>query len=147
MCMYLKGDVEWNRKIKWTEMACIDCYILFLLTGLGVPWRDAFLLPGSSGRELRHKVYPSVQHGNHAGCDWDAGGKVQTGYEDAVFSQILPLWGPRQWRWVIGSQMSSKWDFGTLLLINSEVLSQNIQKFGVGKIFWKVCERSLMFTK
>lgn len=78
-------------KIKWTKIVCTDCCILFLLAGLGVPWRDAFLLPGSSGGELRHKVYPSVQHGDHAGCDRDAGRKVQTGYEDAVFSQIFPV--------------------------------------------------------
>lgn len=73
------------------DVNALKFIIDFALSGLGVPWRDALLLPGPSGGELRHKVHPSVQHSHHAGCDRDVGREVQTGHEDAVFSQIFTV--------------------------------------------------------
>lgn len=74
-------------------------FVCFLFpAGVGVPRRDAVLLPGL-WPEGGHQVHPRVQQRQLPLRDRDAGREVPAGHEDAVHPRVRALRDPREWRW------------------------------------------------
>ena len=70
------------------------------LTGFGVPWSGALLLPRWWWRQCHHKVYSSFQHCNHPWCHRHTYWKVPSRHAHAHAKQVCAVWSTCEWRWV-----------------------------------------------